>query len=267
MTKSGKYRKSSISDIARFEDSVYAYSIEGPAKKSPRSGDQLRDTLETLYSEHRYIASLLDNLEQQAERLKPGKIPDYHLLHEMVDYLIHYPSQYHHPREDLLFIQMLDSDKDFQACLDRLHREHETLGQLTRELFNDLTLAVDGRPVDRPELRRFIVNYIDGYRRHMEFESTEVFPRAKGSLTAQDVKRLNMNTRYVDDPLFGGELQYRFRRLRRDMQARMDIAGQQLVVRELRGIESGIERIARCVETLGRYRDQLVGRGKRQQRR
>jgi hypothetical protein len=67
------------SDFTAFEDGVYTYSKRGPKRKSKSRGDPLKDTLETLYSEHRYIASLLDTLEQQAERLTPGKIPDYNL--------------------------------------------------------------------------------------------------------------------------------------------------------------------------------------------
>lgn len=259
MTENRKGR-SLVRDFARFEDGKYAYSVSGPARKAPRSDDPLGDILEILHSEHRYIASLLDTLQQEAERLRPGKIPDYHLLHEMVDYLIHYPAQYHHPREDMLFSQMLDSDKAFKPRLDRLLREHETLGHYTRELLDELTMAVDGRPVNRPELRRSILNYIDGYRRHMDYESDEIFPQAKGSLSNWEVKRLAHRTRYVDDPLFGGEVQYRYRRLRRDLQSRMDIAGAQLIAREMRGIESGIERIARFLDTLDRFREQWIPR-------
>jgi hypothetical protein len=41
-------------------------------RETPLSG-----IIETLYREHAYIASLLDNLEHQALKLKPEKIPDY----------------------------------------------------------------------------------------------------------------------------------------------------------------------------------------------
>ena len=68
--------------------------------------------------------------------MRPGKVPDYHLLLEIVDYLTHYPDQYHHPREDLLFTRMLESDSKFRRKLDRLEREHDTLLHFTHELFN-----------------------------------------------------------------------------------------------------------------------------------
>ena len=72
--------------------------------KAPgRAPGKLSSLLDTLYNEHRYILSLLDNLEQQSLRLKSGKVPDYQLLLDSIDYLTHYPDRYHHSREDLLF--------------------------------------------------------------------------------------------------------------------------------------------------------------------
>jgi hemerythrin-like domain-containing protein len=242
------------SDFAAFEDGVYTYSKRGPKRKSESRGDPLKDTLETLYSEHRYIASLLDTLEQQAERLTPGKIPDYNLLLEILDYLIHYPDQYHHPREDLLFAHMLERDSKFQAKLDRLLREHETLHHYNTELFKELTRIADGRPADQAELRSSIERFIAGYRQHIDYESKEIFPRAKGTLSAADVKKLEARTRYRDDPLFGADVQQQYRRVGRQVQARVGIASQQLIATEMSGIESLIENLTGAVDTASKLR-------------
>lgn len=249
-------------DFAAFEDSVYTYSKRGPARKSSQRGDPLRDTLETLYSEHRYIASLLDTLEQQAERLKPGKIPDFHLLLEILDYLTHYPDQYHHPREDMLFTHMLESDSKFQPKLDRLLREHETLHHYNRELFNELTRITEGRPVDGAELEASIGRFIAGYRQHIDYESKEVFPQAKGKLSAADVRKLDAKTRYIDDPLFGGEVQYKYRRVGRQVQARVEMAGQQLIAREMSGIETVIGNLTTAVDKMGKLRTAIDDQGR-----
>jgi len=241
---------STADDFADFEDGSYFYSRKGPDRKSVPPDDPLRDILETLYSEHRYISSLLDTLEQQAARLRPGKIPDYHLLLEIVDYLVHYPDQYHHPREDLLFTRMLESDSAFGAKLERLEREHATLHHFTHELFNELTGIANGRPVDGPGLARRIERYIDGYRQHMDYENRQVFPRAKGGLSAADLNTLSAKTRYIDDPLFGGEVQYQYQRLGRSLQSRVEVASQQLIAREMSGIESAIKRLSGLVDTV-----------------
>ena len=246
--KSSECRTST--DFAVFEDKVSSYTREGPVRKTPGSGDSLRDILEVLYSEHRYISSLLDALEKQAQRLQPGKIPDYRLLLDIVDYLTHYPGQYHHPREDMLFTSMLESDKAFKPRLDRLLREHATLEHYNLELLNKLTMVADGRPANRPELLQTIRRYVTGYREHIDYESQEIFPSAKGSLSPSDLKRLGSKTRYIDDPLFGGEAQYRYQRVRRNLQSRLEIVGSNLVAREMSGIESFIGNVSRLVDTL-----------------
>ncbi len=115
-----------LEEALAFENDFYTFSREGPKRNASNQDDALVGIIETLYSEHEYILSLLDTLEQQANKLKPGKIPDYHLLLEMVDYLIQYPDPFHHPREDLLFAGLLKREKKFRTRLDRLEREHET---------------------------------------------------------------------------------------------------------------------------------------------
>lgn len=241
-------------DFAEFEDGNIAYSVAGPKRKSGPKKDPLKDILETLYSEHRYISSLLDTLEREALRLKPGKIPDYHLMLDIVDYLTHYPDQYHHPREDMLFSGMLDSDSSFQSELDRLLREHETLHHYNHELLAQLTAIADGRPVNRPELMGSITRYIAGYRQHVEYENKEIFPRAKGKLRASDLKKLSAKTRYLDDPLFGGEVQYRYQRLGRNMQTRMELASAEIIAREMTGLQSLIENLTTVVDKVSHVR-------------
>ena len=181
----------------------------GPAfqRGTSSANDPLPDIVETLYSEHQYMGSLLDLLEQEMEKLAPGKIPDYHLALDVVDYLTHYPDRYHHPREDLLFNALLKRDKSFRKQLDRLEREHESLRGYNAALFRDLQGIADGRRVEQAQLRATLERYIAGYRKHMDFESREIFPLAKGRLTPAALSKLDARTRYIDDPVFGDKLQ------------------------------------------------------------
>jgi len=253
MVNSNNYAATS-EDFAAFEDGVYAYSKRGPDRKVALRGDPLRDTLETLYSEHRYIASMLDIMEEQEKRMRPGKVPDYNLLLDILDYLTHYPDKYHHPREDMLFAHMLESDHKFQSQLDRLDREHKTLRHYNTELFNELTRIADGRPIDQASLKKSIQRYVLGYRKHMNYESTQIFSNATGELNPADLKKLEANTRFSDDPVFGAEVQYKYRRLGRQLQAKVEVASQQLIASEISGIESAIENLTATAETLDRVR-------------
>ena len=227
-----------------FEDDKYAFTGAALQKKASNDGVQLNGIIETLYSEHGYIASLLDNLDKQAAKLKPGKIPDYAMLLEIIDYLTHYPGQYHHPREDLLFKALLQRDQGFAATLERLQREHETLHSYNDALYRDVRAIVAGAPANRPELLKTLQSYVRGYRSHIQFESREVFPHARGKLSKAVLGKLNEKTRYIDDPLFGGRVDKQYRRLSRSLRARLGDISFELVSRQYTALESVVMRLS-----------------------
>ena len=229
-----------------YEDEHFLFSGQG---LKARDSSSLSGIIDTLYSEHRYIASLLDTLEKEVSRLKKGKVPDYHLLLEIVDYLTHYPGQYHHPREDLLFTKLLDRDPKFSKALARLEREHKTLAAYNDNLFSQLQAIVDGKPADRPELLSTFSSYLRGYRSHMEYESKEIFPRAKGKLSKADLKKLDAKTRHIDDPLFGGRVQQQYSRLGRSLQLVVGNISFELVAREFSALESFLTTASEWMES------------------
>lgn len=227
----------------RYEDEHFSYAGSAPRPRAVSAEGPVPGIVETLYSEHRYISSLLDLLEQQVAKLMPGKIPDYHLALDVLDYLTHYPDKYHHPREDLLFAALLKHDRGFREQLKRLEREHRTLRGYNDELFTELSAIAGGRRVEQSELRASLERYVSGYRKHMDFEAREIFPLARGKLSAAELARLEAKTRYMDDPLFGSKLEKRFRRLARNIQSRIGDLGFELAQRELSLLESSVSRI------------------------
>jgi len=254
----------SSDDVLKFDDRAHSYSRSGPRRKGSRKvpEDGLDDILETLYSEHRYLGALLDRLENESARLKPRRIPDFRLLLDIIDYLTHYPDQYHHPREDLLFGTLLKQDDEFTPILERLEQEHRELAANNHRLFNELTRVVSGEAADRPELLRGIQHYIARYRHHMDFESGDVFPRAMGTLSEADRKKLSENTRFIDDPLFGGQVRYQYKRLGRNLGAKVEALSEELVVREFSAIESTISRLSDAADTAGRLKAALESRSR-----
>lgn len=222
---------------------------------SPTKGrkSRLSGVIEILYSEHRYIHTLLDKLEQQALKLKPGKVPDYHLLLESVDYLAHYPDRYHHPREDILF-SMLKHDEAMAEHVDRLRQEHVAVHIQNNRLFAELNAIVDGAPVDRPALLRNLQRYIKHYRQHMSYESREIFPRARGSLRPDQLEKLKEKTRFIDDPLFGDSISHRYHRLGRDLNLRITALQDDVLEREFSALQTTLENLTKLSQVLPRYR-------------
>ena len=249
-----------------FEDDEFSYTGSGPLRKAGGEGGTLPGIVDTLYSEHRYIHSLLHTLEDQADKLEPGKIPDYRLMLDVVDYLTHYPDQYHHPREDLLFGMLKKRDKGFRKHVDRLEREHRTLRSYNDQLFQELRGIADGRRVEQAQLKASLQRYVEGYRKHMDFESREIFPRASGHLSKKDLASLEAKTRYIDDPVFGGAVQKRFRRLARNLESRIGSLGFDLASGELSLLENALEKLSEVIKSVDESRERLralsLGRGK-----
>ena len=193
--------------------------------------------IEVLNQEHGYISSLLNTLEEQTERLQPGKVPDYALLRDIIDYLLHYPDKYHHPREDLIFQSLKRGNKQFGSKYERLQCEHSMLHNLNEQLFFELTHVIDGQPVDRAALHRSINEYIEAYRSHLSYESQEIFPFAQDRLTKTMLKKIEAKTRYRDDPLFSDDIHQKYARLGRILKLRVSDLDEQILVQEIQFLE------------------------------
>jgi len=67
----------------------------------------MSNVIAALDSDHANIAKLLELIESEILAIEVGKTPDYPLLQDIMRYMTHYPDRYHHPKEDLIFAQLL----------------------------------------------------------------------------------------------------------------------------------------------------------------
>lgn len=142
--------------------------------------------------------------------------PDCDLLHEIVEYCLTYPDQYHHPKEDLIYKTLSARDPGRAPAIDDLEAEHEELAALTREFATVIerarAAASDGAAEDeglRPMARAFL----EYYRRHMEREERDFYPDAAGALSPEDWAEIEAQVTDPTDPLFRETVALRLRGL------------------------------------------------------
>ena len=66
--------------------------------------------LNDLSTDHARIAKVLDELERQLDILADAGKPDYEVVRGAVEYLLVYPDQFHHPKEDLIYRRLRARD-------------------------------------------------------------------------------------------------------------------------------------------------------------
>jgi hemerythrin-like domain-containing protein len=214
----------------------------------------------SLNNEHRHIASLLDALAEQADRLLPGRTPDYAMMLDIARYMSEYPDEYHHPREDLLFARLTDRDPDSKPVIGELLEGHKEIMRRSRELLGELQRAArDGESVDNRRLKYLCDRYIGFYWEHINTEEGKVFPRATAKLRPDDWYAVNSKARYVDDPLFGSRVRKEYQRLGQYLGERVARATEDIAVAELFGVEALIEAVATLGGAIGEIRD-ILGR-------
>lgn len=170
--------------------------------------------LAALHEDHVNMAKLLDLLDQQMAAFRAGGAADFGLLQDVMDYMNQYPDGVHHPREDLIARRLAERDPVAAASADSLMAEHAELGDLARRV----EAAVGEIALDAELSREGIVQLVDDYvarlRQHMSREEVEFMPLAERTLLAADWDDLQGRFDAVHDPLFGAEVQEKYRALK-----------------------------------------------------
>ncbi len=175
--------------------------------------------LDRLAEDHRRLAHLLVMLEHMLDRFHDGAEPDYELMCELLEYMIDYADQVHHPSEDLIFERLLSTPGQGHAVLRRLMIQHQTLAQLNRRFKESLEGIVHEEVLRRDEVEQQGRELVHTLREHMRLEDEEAFPIAAEVLTGADWAELQAQAPTVEDPVFGQADPERFRALYGQLQA------------------------------------------------
>ena len=165
--------------------------------------------------EHENFRRLLDLLESQIGLFHEGARPNYDLMLDIVYYLRHYPDTFHHPKEDAAIERLAKRDPAAREVARRLAGEHEIISRSGKQLLEQLNGVVSGALLPREEVEAPAATYVAYYRQHMVREESDVFPRAERQLAKEDWAAVEAAIPETPDPLFGGDVEERYRQLYR----------------------------------------------------
>ena len=162
----------------------------------------MSQVIAALERDHANIAKLLEILESEILAIEVGKTPDYPLMQDVMRYMAQHSDRFHHPKEDLIFAQLLKRDPGVRADVEDLIEEHVVIGLAGQEFASLLCASgVDSVNV-REQLGTSGFDYIRALREHMLREEKELFPLAMKVLTQEEWQVIDEAVNTIDDPLF-----------------------------------------------------------------
>ena len=175
----------------------------------------MSQVIAALERDHANIAKLLEILESEILAIEVGKTPDYPLLQDIMRYMTQYPDRFHHPKEDLIFAQLLKREPGVRDDVEDLLEEHISIALAGQEFDRLLhTSAVDSVEV-REQLGASGFAYIRALREHMLKEERKLFALAKVIFTKEDWQVIDEEVDAFEDPLFGAMIADEYQRLYR----------------------------------------------------
>jgi hemerythrin-like domain-containing protein len=170
-------------------------------------------------AEHDNFSRLLDLFNRQVDRFHAGEQPDYELMLDVLTYLRHFPERSHHPREDVAFARLARHNRSVQPMVNRFLQEHRVIAAAAREA-QELLEAVQGDEfVARERVEAACATLLVYYRHHIAGENDVMLPLAAQHLTAEDWKAVGGAGAKDPDPLFGAQVDERYRELRDRIEA------------------------------------------------
>jgi len=184
-------------------------------QKEVRTPIQMSDVIAAIDRDHANVLKLLELLESEILAIEVGKTPDYPLLQDVMRYMTQYPDRIHHPKEDLIFVQLLKREPGACADVDNLLEEHVSIRLAGQEFDRLLRTPVANSVEVREQLGTAGFAYIRAQREHMLKEERKLFPLAKVVLTKEDWQVIDDEFNAIEDPLFGSLIADEYQRLYR----------------------------------------------------
>lgn len=173
----------------------------------------MAQSLRNLQLEHQNLGRLLDIMDEWIEDFKVSRAPDYRLLQVIADYLLGYPDEVHHPKEDLVFLKLQRRDSDAASELSGILDEHRELREITQDFSTIVCDSAEQTASSPKQVLKATRRLVDCYRHHIEMEEKHFFPIAERVLTRDDWADIDFAVSKRIDPLLD-EAETKYKNLR-----------------------------------------------------
>lgn len=168
--------------------------------------------LDRLAEDHRRLTRIMNLLEGLLDQFHGGGQPDFGLIAELMEYIVDFADQVHHPNEELIFARLQERGAAAEV-LRLLQRQHEGLALINRRFRAAVEGIMNEAVITREDLEQQGRAVIALQREHMRLEDEQAFPLALARLDADDWADLDARAPRVEDPVFGHADRERFRAL------------------------------------------------------
>lgn len=169
--------------------------------------------IESLRADHVNMARLLHLVEAEIGAFKAGKVPDYALLGDILDYLLNYPDLCHHPAENMIYRRLRRRAPAEADAVREIEDEHGKIAEVTRRFAAAVHNVATESQIPREAFVDFGNKFLDLTRRHMTAEETRFFPLALDNLGPDDWAEVQDELARHADPLFGSAVLEPYRAL------------------------------------------------------
>jgi hemerythrin-like domain-containing protein len=166
----------------------------------------MSDPIAAWRAEHDNFARLLDLFDREVARFRAGEHPDYELMLDVLTYL----------RQ---FARLARHDATVEPLVNRFLQEHRVIAEAAREA-QALLEAVEGDEfVARDRVEAACATLLVYYRHHIAGENGLILPLAAQHLKPEDWRAVGAAGATEPDPLFGAQVDARYRELRERIEA------------------------------------------------
>lgn len=147
-------------------------------------------TLNQLRRDHANMARLLHVLSLRHKALTQGERPDFHLIREVVDYILDYMTGFIAPLERLHSEHLLGEGAEADAVSRQLSEEYQALNARLKMLSDNLDMILMDAVVPMERFADDFKAYLDAHFAYLRAEREQLFEFFRKQLSEEERKRL-----------------------------------------------------------------------------